>query len=326
MAKNNNNHQTDMKKLFDKLNAKIEEDEKEIPKALHPFEYYNKKRELSHDKILKQFLMAKKLEGCSAKTLESYRYSINYFLKTVNKDITKITTSDIRTYMMEYQRIREIKSITMDSMRRVFSSFFNWLEDEDIIIKSPCRKIHHIKYEKTIQKIFTEEEIERIRDACTTIRDLALIDFLNSSGVRVSELCQLNIEDIDFQLNEGIVFGKGAKERIIYFDSRTKVHLQRYLNSRIDDCPALFVNIKPPIRRLSPNGVEFIVREIGNIANVDDCHPHRFRRTLATRLIDRGVPIEQVQKILGHSKIDTTLIYAQVNQQNVKLSHSKFCS
>ena len=153
-----------------------------------------------------------------------------------------------------------------------------------------------------------------------------MIEFLNSSGVRVSELCSLDIDDIDFSSNEGIVFGKGSKERIIYFDSRTKVHLEKYLQSRNDDIPALFISSKPPYRRLTPSGVEFIVKRLGETAGIEKCHPHRFRRTLATRLIDRGVPIEQVQKILGHNKLDTTLIYAQVNQTNVKLNHSKFCS
>lgn len=213
----------------------------------------------------------------------------------------------------------------MDGMRRVFSSFFNWLEDEDYIIKSPVRKIHHIKYEYAVQKPFTEEDLEKLRDACTTIRDLALVDFLNSSGVRVSELCRLDIDDLDLEKNEGIVFGKGSKERIIYFDSKTKVHLQKYLSQRVDDSPALFVTNRKKATRITASGVEFIIRNLGEIAGVEKCHPHRFRRTLATRLIDRGVPIEQVQRMLGHTKIDTTLIYAQVNQSNVKLNHSKYC-
>lgn len=315
----------EMQKIFKQLDDMISE-RNEIPFSLNPRDRYDRKIDITNMETLKQFLMAKKMEGCSVETLKNYRCILSRFLIMVQRDVRKITTSDIRNYMIDYQRERQCKNISMDSLRRVLSSYFNWMEDEDIIMKSPVRKIHHIKCEKIIQKIFTEEEIERLRDVCESIRDLCIVEFLNSSGVRVSELTQLDIQDIDLINNEGIVFGKGAKERIIYFDARTKVHLNRYLQKRTDDCPALFVSDKPPYRRLTPSGVEFICREIGEAAGIDKCYPHRFRRTLATRLIDRGVPIEQVQRILGHTKLDTTLIYAQVNQKNVKLNHSKFSS
>jgi site-specific recombinase XerD len=226
--------------------------------------------------------------------------------------------------MSDYQSNHKIKNMSMDNLRRVMNSFYNFLEEEDYIMKSPMKKIHKIKEEKIIKNPFTEDEVVLIQDACKNIREIALIDFLYITGVRVSELCQLNKEDIDFDKQEGIVFGKGAKERLIYFDARTKIHLLKYLKTRKDDNEALFVTSDAPYTRLTKNGIEYLVRIIGERANVEKCHPHRFRRTLATRMIDRGVPIEQVQNILGHTKIEATLIYAQVNQGNVKMSHSKF--
>lgn len=320
-----NNEVENMQRLFNKLDEQ-DRISREIPLTLNPFDFYDRKLTIANNNIIREFLMAKKLEGCTFETLDGYRVTITYFLKSINKDITKITTQDVRNFMMDYQTTRDCKNITMDTMRRIYSSFFNWLEDENKIIKSPVRKIHHIKYEKIVKKPFTEEEIERLRDACPSIRELAIIDFLNSSGVRVSEFCRLDIDDIDFRVNEAVVFGKGMKERIVYFDAKTKLHLRDYLRTRNDCEDALFISQNKPYKRLTRGGVEFILKTIGEIAEVENCHPHRFRRTLATRLIDRGVPIEQVQQLLGHTKIDTTLIYAQVNQNNVKLSHAKFCS
>ena len=240
------------------------------------------------------------------------------------KPVDKYNALDIRDYLVSYKKYNNVSNNTLDDMRRVFNSFFNFLEDEDYIIKNPIRKIHKIKGEKIVKTAFTEEEVELIRDACNHIRDLAMIDFLNSSGVRVSELCNLNRTDIDLDNKEGIVFGKGSKERIIYFDARTKVHLTKYLNTRNDDCAALFCTKIKPYRRLDRSGIEDLLKIIGKKAGVQGCHPHRFRRTLATRLLYKNVPIEQVQKILGHEKIETTLIYAQVNQNDVKASHQKF--
>lgn len=285
----------------------------------------NEKEIRNHNKyLLERYLRSKQLEGLSSLTLKNYKQNISYLQSAVLKRFENMTTRDIKNFLYDYQLENKISNSTLDDMRRVYSSFFNFLDEEDYILKNPVKKIHHIKSKKSIKKAFSEEEIIRLQDSCTSKRDRALIDFLYSTGVRVSELCRLNITDIDFNNKELIVFGKGNKERIVYFDSRTKVHLIDYLESRDDNNDALFVVSAEPHERLTPAGVEYIVKMIGNKAGVKKCHPHRFRRTLATRLINRGMPIEQVQKLLGHTKIDTTLIYAQVDQSNVKSSHERF--
>lgn len=285
----------------------------------------NEKEIRNHNKyLLERYLRSKQLEGLSSLTLKNYKQNISYLQSAVLKRFENMTTRDIKNFLYDYQLENKISNSTLDDMRRVYSSFFNFLDEEDYILKNPVKKIHHIKSKKSIKKAFSEEEIIRLQDSCTSKRDRALIDFLYSTGVRVSELCRLNITDIDFNNKELIVFGKGNKERIVYFDSRTKVHLIDYLESRDDNNDALFVVSTEPHERLTPAGVEYIVKMIGNKAGVKKCHPHRFRRTLATRLINRGMPIEQVQKLLGHTKIDTTLIYAQVDQSNVKSSHERF--
>lgn len=285
----------------------------------------NEKEIRNHNKyLLERYLRSKQLEGLSSLTLKNYKQNISYLQSAVLKRFENMTTRDIKNFLYDYQLENKISNSTLDDMRRVYSSFFNFLDEEDYILKNPVKKIHHIKSKKSIKKAFSEEEIIRLQDSCTSKRDRALIDFLYSTGVRVSELCRLNITDIDFNNKELIVFGKGNKERIVYFDSRTKVHLNDYLESRDDNNDALFVVSAEPHERLTPAGVEYIVKMIGNKAGVKKCHPHRFRRTLATRLINRGMPIEQVQKLLGHTKIDTTLIYTQVDQSNVKSSHERF--
>lgn len=276
--------------------------------------------------VLKEYLMSKRFEGCSNQTLKMYYNTLFNFIEQMDEDITifDVKAVDIRSYLMKYQEERKCSGITIDNMRRVFSSFYNWLEVEDYTIKNPVRKIKKIKTDKTIKKPFSSEELERIKDACLNYRELALVEFLYSTGIRVGELCGLDVSDLNFNTREGIVFGKGAKERIIYFDVKSKVHLIRYINTRVDSNPALFVTKKYPFNRLEKSGVETIIREIGCRAGVEKCHPHRFRRTFATNLLDRGVPIEQVQVLLGHTKIDTTLLYANVNGQQVKLNHDRF--
>lgn len=276
--------------------------------------------------VLREFLMSKKFENLSSNTLKIYYNTIFNFIEQMDEDKTlfDVKTADIRAYLMHYQDEHKCSSLTIDNMRRCFSSFYNWLEDEDYAIKNPVKKIKKIKSDKVIKKPFSHEELEMIKDACRNYRELALIEFLYSTGIRVSELCGLDISDLDFNQREGIVFGKGSKERVIYFDVRSKVHLLRYLNTRVDNNPALFVTKKYPFNRLEKSGVESIIREIGKRAGVEKCHPHRFRRTFATNLLDRGVPIEQVQILLGHNKIDTTLLYATVNTQSVKLNHDRF--
>lgn len=279
---------------------------------------------LNNERLLEVFISAKHIEGCSDKSLKYYGSTLLNMLKVIDKPIRDIDTDALRIYLTQYQLQRNSSKVTIDNMRRIFSSFFGWLEDEDYILKSPVRRIHKIKTDKTIKDTFTDEGLELLRDACSEVRDLAIIDLLSSTGMRVGELVGLNREDICFYERECIVVGKGGNERIAYFDARTKIHLQNYLKSRTDKNPALFVSLPFPYNRLMIGGVETRLREIGRRADIKKVHPHKFRRTLATRAIDKGMPIEQVQHLLGHMKIDTTMHYAMVNQTNVKNSHRKY--
>lgn len=270
------------------------------------------------------FVSAKRVEGCSDRTLNYYKTTIDNMLNSVNKKVNNIETDDLRKYLADYQLNNQCSKVTIDNVRRILSSFFAWLEDEDYIIKSPTRRIHKNKTMKTVKETYSDEELEEMRDSCNEIRDLALIDFLSSTGVRVGELVNLNIKDIDFENRSCVVLGKGSKQREVYFDARTKIHLQNYLSTRTDNNQALFVSLLHPFNRLKISGVEIRLRELGNKININRVHPHKFRRTMATKAIDKGMPIEQVQVLLGHSKIDTTLEYAMVNQNNVRNSHKRF--
>ena len=270
------------------------------------------------------FVSAKRVEGCSDRTLNYYKTTIDNMLNGVNKKVNNIETDDLRKYLADYQLNNQCSKVTIDNVRRILSSFFAWLEDEDYIVKSPTRRIHKIKTIKTVKETYSDEELEEMRDSCDEIRDLALIDFLSSTGVRVGELVNLNINDIDFENRSCVVLGKGSKQREVYFDARTKIHLQNYLSTRTDSNQALFVSLLHPFNRLKISGVEIRLRELGNKININRVHPHKFRRTMATKAIDKGMPIEQVQVLLGHSKIDTTLEYAMVNQNNVRNSHKRF--
>ena len=282
------------------------------------------KEQISNQEYLKMFIEAKQIEGCSARTLQYYQATIEHLLKNIDTVIRKITTDEIRTYLAEYQQRNNCSKVTVDNVRRNISSFFSWLEEEDYILKSPMRRIHKIKTKQPVKEIISDEMIERLRDNCRCSRDLAMIDLLYSTGIRVGELVGLNISDIDFEERECVVYGKGDKERRVYFDAKAKLHLQNYINSRTDTNPALFVTLDSPYERLKISGVEIRVRELGRKLNIEKIHPHKFRRTMATRAIDKGMPIEQVQKILGHSQIGTTMQYAIVNQNNVKTSHRRY--
>lgn len=290
----------------------------------HLAENEAKTEEIPNVEYLKMFIDAKQIEGCSERTLQYYRVTIEHMLGSIETPIRKITTDEIRGYLVDYQKVNNCSKVTVDNVRRNMSSFFSWLEEEDYILKSPMRRIHKIKTKQPVKETITDEMIEKLRDNCTCVRDLAMIDLLYSTGIRVGELVGLNISDIDFEERECIVFGKGDKERRVYFDAKAKLHLQEYIESRTDDNPALFVTLDAPHARLKISGVEIRVRELGRKLNIDKIHPHKFRRTMATRAIDKGMPIGQVQKILGHSQIDTTMQYAIVNQNNVKVSHRRY--
>ena len=282
------------------------------------------KDETSNQELLQNFLEAKRIEGCSEKTLTYYQNTINRMLTKIGKEVMHIMTEDLRSYLTDYQKQNDLSRVTIDNVRRILSSFFSWLEDEEYLIKSPIRRIHKVKTTSNIKDTYSDEDLEKMRDNCEEKRDLVLIDMLASTGMRVGELVLLNQSDINFNERECKVLGKGNKERIVYFDARTKIHLQEYLDSRSDDCEALFVTLKAPHSRLTIGGVESRVREIGKRMNIEKVHPHKFRRTLATKAIDKGMPIEQLQQLLGHKRIDTTLQYAMVKQSNVKLAHKKY--
>ena len=296
-------------------------------------------QQMENQRLSELFIAAKRVEGCSEKSLKYYLVTITSTLQGIGKEIRHITTStlqgigkeirhittdDLRMYLTEYQARRNSSKVTIDNIRRILSSFFSWLEDEDYILKSPVRRIHKVKTTASIKEIYTDEELEVMRDNCEDLRDLAIIDMLASTGMRVGELVRLNREDINFTERECVVLGKGDKERPVYFDARTKLHLMAYLEERTDNNPALFVSLKAPYDRLQIGGVEVRIREMGQKLGIKKAHPHKFRRTLATTAIDKGMPIEQVQRLLGHQRIDTTMMYAQVKQSNVKIAHRKY--
>lgn len=277
------------------------------------------------DTVLDSFIAAKRVEGCSLKTIKLYYQTISKVMKTINKDIRITTTDDLRVYLDNYASQSKATKVTIDNVRRILSSFFNWLEEENFILKSPAKRIHKVRSGKTVKAVYSDEMIETLRDACENRRDLAIVDLLISSGIRVGELVHLNIDDINFEKRECIVLGKGNKERKVYFDAKTKLHILNYLKTRHDDNPALFITLNSPIRRLNIAGVEIMIRKLGKANNIKS-HPHKFRRTFATRAIGKGMPVEQVQHLLGHKSLDTTMEYAMVQENNVKLSHQKFIS
>ena len=320
-----------IKEIEQKMASILNNEQKEKLKEVLLYTFYNIevtniKEELIEDTTdyAKMFIAAKRIEGCSERTLNYYETTIKTMVDKLSKKVNSIETEDLRNYLSEYQAKNNCSKVTIDNVRRILSSFFAWLEDEDYIMKSPVRRIHKVKATQTVKETYTDEELEEMRDACVEIRDLAMVDFLSSTGVRVGELVNLDRVDIDMQERSCVVLGKGGKEREVYFDARTKIHLQNYLNSRIDNNPALFVSLLKPYDRLKISGVEIRLRELGKRINIKKIHPHKFRRTMATKAIDKGMPIEQVQVLLGHRKIDTTLQYAMVNQNNVRNSHKKF--
>lgn len=306
-------------------NEQLKQLQKALERTLNGYEVSkNDKMQDEQTDTLLLFLTAKRIEGCSEKTLNYYRHTIEDMLVGIDKTAPQVTTEDLRLYLTKYQNERQSSKVTIDNIRRILSSFFSWLEDEDYIVKSPVRRIHKVKTAQIVKDTYTDEALELMRDNCGNQRDLAIIDLLASSGMRVGEMVTLNRDDINFSERECVVFGKGNKERLVYFDARTKIHLQNYLDGRADTNPALFVSHRAPHERLNIGGVEVMLRTLGKRLSLQKVHPHKFRRTLATTAIDKGMPIEQVQQLLGHQKIDTTMHYAMVKQQNVKLAHRKF--
>lgn len=273
--------------------------------------------------ILNKFISSKELEGCSTRTLNYYKDNLIKMLDTINLPIDEINTEILRNYLANYKNNSNAGMVTIDNIRRTLSSFFAWLEN-DYIVKSPVRRIHKVKATKKVKETFTDENLEKLRDTCSNVRDLAILELLISTGMRVGELTRLNIADMNFQERSCIVLGKGNSEREVYFSAKSKMYMKKYLETRTDNNEALFVSLIKPYNRLGISGIEIAIRNLGKEANINKVHPHKFRRTMATMAIDKGMPIEQVQKLLGHIKIDTTMEYAMVNQNNVKNSHRKF--
>lgn len=307
-------------------NAQLQKLQEVLEHLLYNCEISGKVTEAEDDsqKLIDSFVYAKRIEGCSEKTLKYYRTTIEAMTEAIDKGVRHMQTDDLRTYLTEYQEKHGSSRVTIDNIRRILSSFFSWLEDEDHILKSPVRRIHKVKTATNIKETYTDEELEKMRDNCEELRDLAIVDMLASTGMRIGEMVLLNKADINFNERECVVFGKGDKERVVYFDARTKIHLQNYIDSRIDDNPALFVTLRAPYTRITIGGIESRLREMGKNLEIEKVHPHKFRRTLATMAIDKGMPIEQLQQLLGHKRIDTTLQYAMVKQSNVKQAHRKY--
>lgn len=308
-------------------NAQLTQLRRVMEQVLNHYEVTDTEVRLEDDDnndLIAMFIAAKRIEGCSEKTLKYYQTTIDAMVSSLGKNVRHIITEDLRTYLTEYQSRNQSSRVTIDNIRRILSSFFSWLEDEDYIIKSPVRRIHKVKTASSIKETYSDEDLEKMRDNCNDLRDLAMIDMLSSTGMRVGEMVLLNRNDINFAERECVVFGKGDRERIVYFDARAKLHLQEYLNSRTDNNPALFVTLRAPHERIQIGGIEHRLREMGKRLNIPKVHPHKFRRTLATMAIDKGMPIEQLQQLLGHQRIDTTLQYAMVKQSNVKTAHRKY--
>lgn len=313
----------EMKEFLD--NGELKKLEKAVEKSLDGFDVIENDKHFEDDEaLIQKFIASKRVEGCSEKSLHYYESTIKIMLNQIAKKLLSINTDDLRNYLTNYQKEKSLSKITIDNIRRILSSLYSWLEDEDYIIKSPVRRIHKVKSPSTIKETYSDESLEIMRDCCDNIRDLALIDLLSSTGMRIGELVRLNISDINFDERECVVFGKGNKERMVYFDARTKIHLQNYILCRHDNEKALFVGLKAPYKRLTIGAIEVRLRNFGNKLEINKVHPHKFRRTLATRAIDKGMPIEQLQHLLGHQRIDTTLQYAMVKQSNVKSAHRKY--
>ena len=307
-------------------NAQLQKLQEVLEHSLYNYEISGKITETEDDsqKLIDSFVYAKRIEGCSEKTLKYYRTTIETMTAAIDKGVRHMQTDDLRAYLTEYREKHGSSRVTIDNIRRILSSFFSWLEDEDHILKSPVRRIHKVKTATNIKETYTDEELEKMRDNCEELRDLAIVDMLASTGMRIGEMVLLNKADINFNERECVVFGKGDKERVVYFDVRTKIHLQNYIDSRIDENSALFVTLRAPYTRITIGGIESRLREMGKNLEIKKVHPHKFRRTLATMAIDKGMPIEQLQQLLGHKRIDTTLQYAMVKQSNVKQAHRKY--
>lgn len=273
---------------------------------------------------LQMYLESCEQAGKSNGTVDNYQFHLSHFLSYVNKDIRNINDDDVYTYLYNYRHKRNVSNSYVNQIRIVINGFFKWLIKKRILTSNPVDAIDTIKCQHKIKKPLSAEDVERLRSACQRERDLAMIECLYSTAVRASELLQLNRTDISLLKDDITVLGKGNKERITYLNAKAHIHLQNYLELRTDDNPALFVSSRSPHSRLTRRGLESILNKIATSANVEKVHPHRFRRTSATDLLNAGMPIEQVQELLGHKSIETTRIYCTINQEAVKHNHKRY--
>ena len=273
---------------------------------------------------LQIFLGRFEQNGKSEGTVEQYRFHLSRLFSYIGKNVEDISDDDLIEYIHKYKTVRKPSNRYLNNIRLVFNSFFRWLQRKKVIMRNPVDGLEPIKYRQEIKRPFSSEEMEKVRCACEQERDLAIVEFLYSSAVRVSELCQLNRDEICWESNDVLVLGKGNKEREVYLNARAHLHLRKYLESRTDGNPALFVSSKSPHKRLTRSGVRNILKAIGEKAGVEKVHPHRFRRTSATDLLRMGMPIEQVQELLGHTKIETTRIYCTITKEQVRTSHRRY--
>lgn len=281
-------------------------------------------RDGSAEGLLRKFLATKRIEGKSENTIKYYNDVIGTFVNHLDRRIFEVTAFDLRLYLSMYKEKRKVNNRTLENTRKVLSSFFSWLYDEEFIPHNPCRAVKQIKYDKVIRKPFSGEQLEKLKNSCTNARDMALVHFLHATGCRVSEVVAVDITDIDFQNRELVVYGKGGKERTVYLTTVAAMYIQEYISSREDDSKALFVG--KGSKRIKKNAIETILRKLGKQAGVDNVHPHRFRRTLATELIDRGAALQDVQRILGHEDIRTTQVYVYVQQRNVRNTYERYAA
>lgn len=316
--------------LSDKLtNVELQEIKNILYVKLDKYEIQERTTELiisdnNSDNLLRRFLATKKIEGKSNATLKHYHFILSRMIQSFDKPISDITVYDLRYYLASYKQTRGVSNVTLDGMRRCIKSFFSFLFTEQLIKSNPSLALSQIKCDKKIKRAFSDVDMELLKRSCKNKRDRALVEFLYSTGCRVSEVVQLNRNDIDFIHGKVIVLGKGNKERIVYLTNITIMYIKEYLDSRVDENPCLFAHIRKPYNRLSKNGIEALLHRIGNEAGVENVHPHRYRRTLATNLIQRGANIQDVATLLGHEDLKTTQIYCCISQDNVSTIHKKY--
>lgn len=307
---------------------KIDLVDRVLIKILNKYEITKKHNELivygdDNDKIRKQFIASMRLEGKSEKTLVQYNRAIMKMIEFISKPFTKIQTNDIRFYLSNYQATRGVSKRTLDNERRFLSAFFSWLTIEEIIQKNPMLRIKKVKQDKVIKKPFSDIEVEKLRLNCKNKKEKALVEFMLSTGCRVSEISNVDLNDVNFETGECIVFGKGNKERTVYISNKSMYYIKDYIESRKKSSTALFTGKFG--KRLSKAAIENTVRMIGKRAGVLKVHPHRFRRTFATNALNKGMPIQHVQRLLGHKNMDTTMLYCQIDEDCIKMEHKRVC-